>query len=396
MTVARLRSSLPLTRAGWLMVAGSLVTIVVGRLLGILELTLLGVGGIVLVLAAVVLTLGTPTSLFVHRVVSSGRAVAGDSVDVRIEVEHRGRRATPELELVDRVGRREAHLLAPPLAPGGSCEASYVLPTPRRGRLRLGPIDVVAADPFGLSRRAVPKPVTAEVLVVPRIVPLRPLPRVPVEDTGGASTGPRRLTTGAGEFHSLRPYVFGDDLRMVHWASAMRTGNLVVRQNEQLWDSVTTVVLDDRAGVHGSDTFEDAVTAAASIAAAAQRGGARFRLLTVGGHDTGLSAGPAHLDRVLHSLALVEADSPASLSSLAATLDRRTAGAVALVVGRLDGPATTGVRHVLGTAGAAIVVTTDPRSAPQSARVPVVPTGPHLTRDWAAAIERLRAARLAG
>ncbi len=48
----------------------------------------------------------------------------------------------------------------------------------------------------------------------------------------------------------MREYRLGDDLRRVHWASTARTGDLMVRREEQPWQSRATVLLDTRRMAH--------------------------------------------------------------------------------------------------------------------------------------------------
>lgn len=81
----------------------------------------------------------------------------------------------------------------------------------------------------------------------------------------------------------------GDDLRRVHWKSTARTGELMVRREEQPWESRATVVLDTRAAGHRGDgptaSFEWAVSAAASIAVHLRQAGYKLRLVTGSGAD---------------------------------------------------------------------------------------------------------------
>jgi uncharacterized protein (DUF58 family) len=108
------------------------------------------------------------------------------------------------------------------------------------------------------------------------------------------------------DFYALRPWTVGDDLRRVHWPSTARRDELMVRQHDVPWQGRATVVLDVRARHHDEDSLEQAVSAAASIAAASGRGGALVRLVTTDGADTGFGTGPAHLEAILDRLARVQ------------------------------------------------------------------------------------------
>ncbi len=89
---------------------------------------------------------------------------------------------------------------------------------------------------------------------VPRHRPLTVTPRtVPLPGImlGGAWTGsgdnrPRSFATGSAEDVTVREYRRGDDLRRVHWRSSARVGELMVRREEQPWQSRATVFLDNR------------------------------------------------------------------------------------------------------------------------------------------------------
>ena len=78
-------------------------------------------------------------------------------------------------------------------------------------------------------------------------------------------------------FRGLREYVAGDDLRLVHWRSSARTGELVVRQDEQPRPQATAVVLDLRRTAHAGLSLERAVSVAASVVLAGRRAGQEVR-----------------------------------------------------------------------------------------------------------------------
>ena len=104
------------------------------------------------------------------------------------------------------------------------------------------------------------------------------------EWSGTGDDRPRAFAAGSAEDVTVREYRLGDDLRRVHWRSTARTGELMVRREEQPWQSRATVLLDSRLVAHeGSgpgSSLEWAVTAAASIAVHLARTGFAVRLLT--------------------------------------------------------------------------------------------------------------------
>jgi uncharacterized protein (DUF58 family) len=92
---------------------------------------------------------------------------------------------------------------------------------------------------------------------------------------------------------ATREYRHGDDLRRVHWRSTAHVGELMVRREEQPWESHATIVLDTRRAGHLGDgpssSFEWGVTAAASVAINLRRNGYRIRLVTGPGQDVSAS-----------------------------------------------------------------------------------------------------------
>ena len=109
--------------------------------------------------------------------------------------------------------------------------------------------------------------------------------------TGSGDNRPRAFATGSAEDVTVREYRRGDDLRRVHWRSSARVGELMVRREEQPWQSRATLFLDNRTRAHRgqgiASSLEAAVSAAASIAVHLSQRGFTVRLVTATGEDPG-------------------------------------------------------------------------------------------------------------
>ena len=294
------------TRSGWGLTVAAVGVVLAGRVFGLIELYLIGVVLLVLVGAALAFTALTPLRLEVGRSVRPARVHVGDPSQVLLTMRNDGRRSTPVLGLHDAVrGTPGASLLAAPLERGARSSAAYTLPTAGRGVLEVGPLTVELTDAFGLTRSSSIAAGRTTVTVYPRIVDLAAPHR-----TGGADPHGRRssgLHHEGDEFHALRPYVLGDDLRRVHWPATARHDELVVRQLALHRHARTTVVLETRPDLHAGSSFETAVSVAASVLVAAHRRGDELRLVSTGGHDSGVDDDERHLDTLLTWLATVEA-----------------------------------------------------------------------------------------
>ena len=166
--------------------------------------------------------------------------------------------------------------------------ATYQVRSDVRGRYEIGPMSVRVSDPFGLVELGRSFRSTASLTVTPRTVPLPPIP------LGGAWTGsgdnrPRAFAIGSAEDVTVREYRRGDDLRRVHWRSSARVGELMVRREEQPWQSRATLFVDNRLSAHQgqgiASSLESAVSAAASIAVHLGQRGFTVRLVTSSGDD---------------------------------------------------------------------------------------------------------------
>jgi uncharacterized protein (DUF58 family) len=280
-----------LTRQGWLVGLGAALLLLGGRILGLFEVFALGVIATTLLIGSAVLVRAARLELEVGRVVHPARVHVGQRSRVDLSVRNTRGRRTPVLRLRDPVsGTRGADLLVPPLASAERSVAAYRLPTERRGIVRIGPLDVVVTDPFGLVDLATAGAPEVQLTVLPHIDPVAPLPYTSAHDPQAGIRQLNSLGRTGEEFYALRPFTVGDDLRRVHWPSSARLDELMVRQNELPWQGRTTVLLDVRDAAHHGDSIEVAVSAAASIVAATARRQELVRRVTTGGSDSAPSS----------------------------------------------------------------------------------------------------------
>jgi uncharacterized protein (DUF58 family) len=396
-----------LTRQGWLVTLGAVVLIFGGRLLGVLELFILGASAAALVLFSVVAVSLARLRLAVERTVTPPRVYAGSPSRVELSVRNDGNRTTPVVRMFDPVtGTRGADLLLGPLEPGVSARAAYRLPTEKRGIIRIGPLDVVVTDPFGVASSATAAAPVSELTVFPWVDEIVPVPHTSGDDPHAGADHPSALGRSGDDFYALRPYVVGDDLRRVHWKSTARRDELMVRQDELPWQGRVTVLLDVRRTGHTAESFELAVSAAASVITASWRRRDLVRLITTDGNDLGFAAGTAHAEAIMEFLATVPASSGGTLRGTVDALGAASrGGGIVAIVGNIADSELTALARLRGQVGSVTIVhfhaSTWDASAPSEPGGLVAPGMIRVTRDrpfrdaWNGAFQRgARAARI--
>ncbi|GHH62396.1 membrane protein [Streptosporangium violaceochromogenes] len=165
----------------------------------------------------------------------------------------------------------------------GVREIDYRVGSDMRGRYSIGPLTVRIGDPFGLVELTRSFSVGDTLVVTPRVVAL-PRVRLSGERAGGGESRTRSMAAAGDDDVAPREYRYGDDLRRVHWRSTARHGELMVRREEQQWQSRGALLLDTRRHAHRGEgprsSFETAVSAAASIGVHLAREGLGLRLVT--------------------------------------------------------------------------------------------------------------------
>lgn len=146
------------------------------------------------------------------------------------------------------------------------------------GRRRLAPTRLVVRDPLGLWQRELDSGGSEELIVLPRIDPIRWAD--PGAEPRARSAGRRRAATatsgwaGLAEFEvdGLRPYRDGSPASRIHWPAVARTGEMIERRLVAGGRQRPLVVFDPR-GAADPDARARAMRATASLCIAFARWG---------------------------------------------------------------------------------------------------------------------------
>jgi uncharacterized protein (DUF58 family) len=265
------------------------------------------------------------------------RVPVGASSRVVLRLQNMSRLPTGTLLLEDRLPYALGSRPRVVLERLGAHQASSVAYTVRadvRGRYEVGPLVVRLTDPFGLCELTRSFPSVDRLTVIPQVVPL-PSVRLVGEYAGTGDSRARSVAVHGEDDAATREYRRGDDLRRVHWKSTARVGELMVRREEQPWESKATVVLDTRQFAHRGEgptaSFEWAVSAAASVTVHLRAAGYKLRLVTDGGVDID-AAEQAGEGALLDHLADVKLSQRGDVGLLVERVRRRSDGGLVIAV----------------------------------------------------------------
>jgi uncharacterized protein (DUF58 family) len=289
-----------LTVRGRCLLAGGVATLVCAAVLHEINLARIGVFLVALPLLAYGMVARTRYRLTCTRRLEPVRVPAGDPARVVLRLQNVSRMPTGVMLAEDTVpymlGGRPRFVLDR-VVPQRSVDVEYTVRSQLRGRFRVGPLTVRVTDPFGLCEVARSFS-SSDVLVVTPLVVGLPDTRLGGDWVGAGESRARSVATSGEDDAATREYRQGDDLRRIHWRSTARRGELMVRREEQPWQSRAALLVDCRGGVHHGDgpasSLEWAVSAAASVGLHLSRAG--FTMRVVGDTGDELTPGVAGAD----------------------------------------------------------------------------------------------------
>lgn len=185
------------------------------------------------------------------------QAFAMTPIEIGVELVNRGKRdsyAVTVDDAVDTVDLTSKDVLFSRVPRSSSVKSKYELFPERRGRLLLGPLTMLTRFPFGLFTARTTIKSIDELVVSPALGTMTEAWR---QSTGRASDSSRNLRPSIDrlqeEFHGLRDYREGDNLRHIHWLSTARRGQPVVREFETLSSRDVVLFVDPRSAADGDD-----------------------------------------------------------------------------------------------------------------------------------------------
>ncbi|ACK66118.1 protein of unknown function DUF58 [Rippkaea orientalis PCC 8801] len=275
------------TMAGWLYVLSGTI------------FALLGLGAI--------LPMRSQRHLKVHRPLISPVS-AGEELTIELIIENTEKTAKTLLEVRDLV----PHVLRTPvktaievIPPQNKYSWIYYLPTQRRGVYRWQEVEVRTGTPLGLFWCRRHQEVPAKGIVYPQVLPLTQCPLVDTigqEDSDTLQSDRHYQAANEGVTKTLRPYRYGDPMRLIHWRTSARFDEFKVRELEIITGGEDILICLDSASPWQPDNFEQAVIAAASLYFYALRSELNVKFWTAG-------TGVIHGNRqVLETLAAIASE----------------------------------------------------------------------------------------
>ncbi len=280
------------------------------------------------------------------------RVMAGETFSVEVSLKNsKGWLSAWMMTVKDHVTGRSADL-APEVAfirvpPSEMQRGHYQLVLSERGRYEFGPVFIDTRFPLGLVERGLNLSVTARLRVYPRLGHLQPDWKRKLQNATEQTSS--QISQGgifADEFHRLREYRPGDDVRSVHWRTTARRNELMVREHRDSRDRSLLILVDSwlPAGANQAATldFEHALSFVTTVCVGALRNSRDSRItLAVKGATLRVwrgGSGGERIEDLLDTLADVSPSSDRKLGPLleATVTDRSGLPRILLLTSRAE------------------------------------------------------------
>ncbi|MGK7963316.1 DUF58 domain-containing protein [Crocosphaera sp.] len=230
---------------------------------------------------------------------------AGDDLTVELIIENNAKSPKTLLQLWDLVPivmDKPENKAIESIAPQGEQHWTYYLNTQQRGVYHWHEVQLRSGSPLGLFWCRRSQEVPAKAVVYPQILPLNHCPLIDTigqEESDNRQSDRRFQGANEGVTKALRPYRYGDPMRMIHWRTSAKYDEFQVRELEVITGGEDIIICLDSESPWIDDNFEQAVIAAASLYSYAHRAQLNVKLWTA-------KTGVVHGNRtVLETLAAV-------------------------------------------------------------------------------------------
>lgn len=237
-----------LTPRGFAFVGIGIALLAVAWSLRLFDLVWPALGAILVPLVALLVTLMFYPRLRVTREIRPTLIPAGGEMTMDLTLVNHGLAWGVGLEVSDSLppgfGGTQ-YFTIPAQLRGQATHHTLVLQPRRRGQFVLDGLEYQAQDPLGLSARIARSEAASTVRVTPMVFEV-PMTMLRASGREGETPIPQSTVWGPDDA-TAREYQPRDDVRRIHWPLTARTGELMVRREEQAWDPAAWVLLDSRA-----------------------------------------------------------------------------------------------------------------------------------------------------
>ncbi|HAJ64502.1 MAG TPA: DUF58 domain-containing protein [Cyanobacteria bacterium UBA8543] len=195
----------------------------------------------------------------------------GDELTIELDIDNQSSRPKTLLQVQDILQSelgKSVQTAVEAIAPQSVHHWVYYYPTQKRGVYRWHEVQLRTGTPLGLfwCRRSWNAP--AKAIVYPTVLPLTSCPLVDEmgREESAQNYSDRRSHSATEDLtRALRPYRVGDPIRLIHWRTSARYGQLQVRELEVFTGSQDIIICLDSSTKWRFEDFEQAVIAAASM-----------------------------------------------------------------------------------------------------------------------------------
>ncbi|MDJ0730240.1 MAG: DUF58 domain-containing protein [Crocosphaera sp.] len=244
---------------------------------------------------------------------------AGDDLTIEVIIENRSKSPKTLLQLWDLVPivmDKPQNTAIEAIAPQGEHHWTYYLKTQQRGVYHWHEVELRSGSPLGLFWCRRSQEVPAKAVVYPQILPLNHCPMIDTigqEESDQKQSDRRFQGANEGVTKGLRPYRYGDPMRMIHWRTSAKYDEFQVRELEVITGGEDIIICLDSGSSWVDDNFEQAVIAAASLYFYASRAQLNVKLWTA---KTGLIHGNRTVLETLAAVSKEEDDHQYTLPKL--------------------------------------------------------------------------------
>lgn len=190
-------------------------------------------------------------------------ATVDDTITVTIIVANSGMRSSSMLQAMLPVGGHNIMVKIPTIAAHSDIQLAVPVPARARGNIEVGPLLIRQDDVFTVLWKEYPISDSTKIFIHPVTVRVDSAWDLASSMMQGATDSNEAVKDV--DFHGLREYEPGDDLRHVHWISTAKTGQVMIRQYDaSLQVEPLFVLCTSTASYASAEEFETAVSVYAS------------------------------------------------------------------------------------------------------------------------------------